>query len=313
MTPSKTPTTKSVSEFLEELVKGTHQGSVDDILHITKVIRTARETLSEEDFRDLRDRWVKSQGMDKGGQKVWSKLLQIGLDDRLEELKDHLPCTYTTLHLVHCLSDEELKVGVAEGHIHPKVSQGSLNRWVKYFRFEGQTEEVPEDFSSLVKVLGPASVSEEVLNRFKGDLDKLVSVYGFKTQYEEDQTMVTLRQQRSVDRSQEMESRLTKDLRSTWDRAEDSLKTLFSIGSLEDLVLAPMQTFTGFLNKVSKGRDQFWSLHGTDYIHKVALEYLRTTARAQRFNYRRRLKEVATSHPQYAEMVRNTLEEWMKY
>ena len=313
MTPSKTPTTKSVSEFLEELVKGTHQGSVDDILHITKVIRTAKETLSEEDFRDLRDRWVKSQGMDKGGQKVWSKLLQIGLDDRLEELKDHLPCTYTTLHLVHCLSDEELKVGVAEGHIHPKVSQGSLNRWVKYFRFEGQTEEVPEDFSSLVKVLGPASVSEEVLNRFKGDLDKLVSVYGFKTQYEEDQTMVTLRQQRSVDRSQEMESRLTKDLRSTWDRAEDSLKTLFSLGSLEDLVLAPMQTFTGFLNKVSKGRDQFWSLHGTDYIHKVALEYLRTTARAQRFNYRRRLKEVATSHPQYAEMVRNTLEEWMQY
>ena len=313
MTPSKTPTTKSVSEFLEELVKGTHQGSVDDILHITKVIRTAKETLSEEDFRDLRDRWVKSQGMDKGGQKVWSKLLQIGLDDRLEELKDHLPCTYTTLHLVHCLSDEELKVGVAEGHIHPKVSQGSLNRWVKYFRFEGQMEEVPEDFSSLVKVLGPASVSEEVLNRFKGDLDKLVSVYGFKTQYEEDQTMVTLRQQRSVDRSQEMESRLTKDLRSTWDRSEESLRTLFSLDSLEDLVLAPMQTFTGFLNKVSKGRDKFWSLHGTDYIHKVALEYLRTTARAQRFNYRRRLKEVATSHPQYAEMVRNTLEEWMKY
>ena len=313
MTPSKTPTTKSVSEFLEELVKGTHQGSVDDILHITKVIRNARETLSEEEFRDLRDRWVKSQGLEKGGHKVWSKLLQIGLDDRLEGLKEHLPSTYTTLHLVHCLTDEELKVGVNDGHIHPKVSQGSLNRWVKYFRFEGQTEEVPEDFSSLVKVLGPASVSEEVLNRFKGDLEKLVSVYGFKTKYEEDQTMVHLRQQRSVDRSQEMEGRLTKDLRSTWDRAEDSLKTLFSLGSLEDLVLAPMQTFTGFLNKVSKGRDQFWSLHGTDYIHKVALEYLRTTARAQRFNYRRRLKEVATSHPQYAEMVRNTLEEWMKY
>ena len=313
MTPSNPSTNKSVSEFLEELVAGTHQGSVDDILHITKVIRTARETLSEEDFRDLRDRWVKSQGMDKGGQKVWSKLLQIGLDDRLKELKDHLPCTYTTLHLVHCLSDEELKVGVEEGHIHPKVSQGSLNRWVKYFRFEGQTEEVPEDFSSLVKVLGPASVSEEVLTRFKGDLEKLVTVYGFKTQYEEDQTMVTLRQQRSVDRSQEMEGRLTKDLRSTWDRAEDSLKTLFSLGSLEDLVLAPLQTFTGFLNKVSKGREQFWALHGTDYIHKVALEYLRTNARAQRFNYRRRLKEVATSHPQYAEMVRNTLEEWMQY
>ena len=92
MTPSNPSTNKSVSEFLEELVAGTHQGSVDDILHITKVIRTARETLTEEDFRDLRDRWVKSQGMDKGGQKVWSKLLQIGLDDRLEGLKDRHGC-----------------------------------------------------------------------------------------------------------------------------------------------------------------------------------------------------------------------------
>ena len=110
-----------------------------------------------------------------------------------------------------------------------------------------------------------------------------------------------------------MESRLTKDLRSTWEHTEESLKTLYSLGSLEDLVLAPMQPFTGFLNKVSKGRDQFWLLHGTDYIHKVALEYLRTNARSQQFNYRRRLKEVATSHPQHAEMVMNTLEEWMKY
>ncbi len=313
MTPSKPNTTRSVSEFLEVLVSSTHQGSVDDILGMTKVMKTAKDTLSEEEFRDLRDRWVKSQGLEKGGHKVWSKLLQIGLDDRLEGLKEHLPSTYTTLHLVHCLTDEELKVGVKDGHIHPKVSQGSLNRWVKHFRFEGQTQEVPEDFSALVQVLGPGSVSEEVLTRFKGDLEKLVSVYGFKTKYEEDQTMVQLRQQRSVDRSQEMEGRLTKDLRSTWDRSEESLRTLFSLDSLEDLVLAPMQTFTGFLNKVSKGRDKFWSLHGTDYIHKTALEYLRTTSRGQRFNYRRRLKEVAENHPQYAEMVRNTREEWMKY
>ena len=313
MKTTKPSSTSSVAEFLKGLVAGTHQGSVDDILQITKVIRSAKESPSEDEFRDLRDRWIRSQGMEKGGQKVWSKLLQIGLDDRLEGIKENLPSTYTTLHLVHCLSDEELKVGVEEGHVHPKVSQGSLNRWIKYFRFEGRTEQVPEDFSPMVKVLGPASVPEDVLTRFKGDLDKLVSVYGFKTQYEEDQTMVTLRQQRSVDRSQEMESRLTKDLRSTWDRAEESLKTLFSLSSLEDLVLAPMQTFTGFLNKVSKGRDKFWSLHGTDYIHKVALEYLRTNARSQRFNYRRRLKEVATSHPQYASLVTKTLEQWMTY
>ena len=126
MTPAAPDKTKTVSQFLEELVAGTHQGMVDDILQLTKTLRSAKEVLSDEDFKDLRDRWVLSQEMGKGGEKVWSKLLQIGLDDRLEGLKDHLPPTYTTLHLVHCLSDEELKVGVVEGHIHPKVSQGSL-------------------------------------------------------------------------------------------------------------------------------------------------------------------------------------------
>ena len=163
MKTTKPSSTNSVAEFLKGLVAGTHQGSVDDILQITKVIRSAKESLSEDEFRDLRDRWIRSQGMEKGGQKVWSKLLQIGLDDRLKGIKDNLPSTYTTLHLVHCLSDEELKVGVEEGHVHPKVSQGSLNRWIKYFRFEGRTEQVPEDFSPMVKVLGPASVPEEVL------------------------------------------------------------------------------------------------------------------------------------------------------
>ena len=313
MKTTKSSSTESVAEFLEGLVAGTHQGSVDDILQITKVIRSAKESLSEDEFRDLRDRWIRSQGMEKGGQKVWSKLLQIGLDDRLEGIKENLPSTYTTLHLVHCLSDEELKVGVKEGHVHPKVSQGSLNRWIKYFRFEGRTEQVPEDFSPVVKVLGPASVPEDVLTRFKGDLDKLVSVYGFKTQYEEDQTMVTLRQQRSVDRSQEMESRLTKDLRSTWDRAEESLKTLFSLSSLEDLVLAPMQTFTGFLNKLREGREGFWMLHADDYIQKNALEYLKSASKGQRFNYRRRLKEVAEKHPHLAKTIEKTLAGVMSY
>jgi len=50
-----------------------------------------------------------------------------------------------------------------------------------------------------------------------------------------------------------------------------------------------------------------------DYIHKVALEYLRTTNRAQRFNYRRRLNEVAESHPNLAQKIQVILDKWMKY
>ena len=161
--------------------------------------------------------------------------------------------------------------------------------------------------------MAPPEVSEEVLEGFKQELEGLVSRYGFRTQYEDEHSMVEVRQQRSQDRSQELVSVLTKDLESTWLEGAQDLKNLFSLTSLEDLVLAPMSSFTGFLNRVSGNREKFWENHGTDYIHKVALEYLRTTNKGQRFNYKRRLKEVAESHLNLAQKAQVILDKWMKY
>jgi hypothetical protein len=297
---------KSKTDFLVDLVGGSITGSVDDILRACRVIRTAKESLTPMEFKDLRERSPFSE-------KVWSKLLQIGLDDRLEEVKDYLPPLYTTVHLIHCLTDEELESGVRDGHIHPNVTQGSLNRWIRHRRFHGGKEVIPEDFKTLVQVMAPPDLSEDTLIPFKGDLEEVLTRYGFRSQYEEDQSMVSLRQQRSQDRSHELVSVLTKDLESSWEKGEQSLKTLFSLTALDDLVLAPMSSFTGFLNRVQGDRKQFWAVHGTDYIHKVALEYLRTTNRAQRFNYRRRLKEVAIERENLAKKIQVILDEWMTY
>jgi hypothetical protein len=293
-------------KFLLDLMDQSITGSVDNIFRICKVIKTARETLSRKDFTLLRITSPFSE-------KVWSKLLQIGQDDRLVSIKNKLPPLYTTIHLIHCLTDEELESGVRDGHIHPKVTQGSLNRWIRHMRFHGGEEVIPEDFKTLVQVMAPPDLSEDTLTRFKEDLEEVVTRYGFRTQYEEDQSMVNLRQQRSQDRSQELVSVLTKELKSTWEEGEQELKTLFELGSLEDLVVAPMSSFTGFLNRVQGNRENFWKIHGVHYIHKVALEYLRTSNRAQRFNYRRRLKEVAENHPNLSEKIRVILDDWMKY
>jgi len=91
------------------------------------------------------------------------------------------------------------------------------------------------------------------------------------------------------------------------------LRDKFSLNSLEELVDAQMNTFTGFLNKFRDGRDAFWSFHGNDYINKIALEYLKTSSRGQRFNYRKRLKEVSERFPHLQSKVNKTLDAWMKY
>ena len=74
-----------------------------------------------------------------------------------------------------------------------------------------------------------------------------------------------------------------------------------------------MASFTGFLNRVRGGREEFWRFHGKDYVNKNALEYLKSDSRGQRFNYRRRLKEVAEKQSHLATCISQTLEEWMKY
>jgi len=117
----------------------------------------------------------------------------------------------------------------------------------------------------------------------------------------------------SLSRSKELVRVHSRDLKSTWEEGGQELKTLFELGSLEDLVLAPMSSFTGFLNRVRGGREKIWSNHGKDYIHKFALEYLRTSNRGQRFNYRRRMKEVAENYPNLSEKIQVILDQWMKY
>jgi hypothetical protein len=83
LTPSKSKT-----EFQSDLAQGSINGSVDDILRVCRVIRTAKESLTSMEFKDLREESPFSE-------KVWSKLLQIGLDDRLEGVKGALPPLYT--------------------------------------------------------------------------------------------------------------------------------------------------------------------------------------------------------------------------
>ena len=106
-------------------------GSCEGILMICLVIKEANETLTDEAFRDLRSKCDVSE-------KVWSKLLQVGKDGRLLEIKSSLPSKYTTIHQIHCLSDEELKEGIKDGIINPNVSQENLTKWLKDIRQQGK-------------------------------------------------------------------------------------------------------------------------------------------------------------------------------
>ena len=74
------PVAVTVQAVLKELGDGSLQGSVSEVLDICRSIKKAKDALSVPDFKAL-------QGPVPFTTKVWSKLLQVGMDDRLEAIR----------------------------------------------------------------------------------------------------------------------------------------------------------------------------------------------------------------------------------
>ena len=117
---------KAVSDFLADLLDRDLKGGVEEVLDDWRSRQRRQAATDRHRLQRPRDRAPFQE-------KVWSKLLQIGLDDRLSSIKDALPSGWSSIHQIHCLNDEELKEAVEQGVIHPRVSQGAINRWLKHF------------------------------------------------------------------------------------------------------------------------------------------------------------------------------------
>ena len=63
------------------------------------------------------------------GETAFSKLVQIGSDARLRDIKRLLPPHYTTVYAVTLLTDEELKRAIAENVICPDMKRAELQKW----------------------------------------------------------------------------------------------------------------------------------------------------------------------------------------
>ena len=67
---------------------------------------------------------------------------------------------------------------------------------------------------------------------------------------------------------------------------------MFTPKSVDEVLDAPLRTFTGFLQVADGGRDQFWEKHGHAYISKVYFLMEHTEDAGQRYNLKQRLEKV---------------------
>jgi len=254
--------------------------------------------------------------------KVFSKLKVIGEKISLfneKERRDivkNLPSSYGTIHALCALKPEELLMAAKSGLITPSLSIRAANAYVKQARFPQLTtteeakeriEGKAEQIFSIMRTVSTALSGEELVAVEK-ELRAICREYGLDLRNADCASLLTLRKQARAKAELVWRGVLEQRLTEQWfEKTPEKLRKQFKLTSVNDLINAPLRSFTGFLQRGDGGKANFWKQHGENYVAKVQLEKEKTEDSAQRYNLKRRLEEVLKEQQELSIWTKNII------
>ena len=240
---------------------------------------------------------------------VWGRLLALHRDERLKKHLEHLPASYTTLYAIHRMSDEEIEVAVEQGVIHPGASSHTILKWSKEFRLTSG-ECVPPWRCLLV--FEQALKDEEFVD-MQSRMNQIAREYGAKLIGEQDYAPVGSKEEAI---KKEWISRLEFEIRTlalpVFVRMTEHDRSRAGIEHVDDFLSIDLVAFGTILRSDAKFHQGGVHYSSPLYVYRLALEYLKTDSRSQRFNYKRRLKQLAEKQLDLKDLIDEVLETYMK-
>jgi len=291
--------TQTLTAFKDFVAANPYTGTAEQVIALSLGLAEAAEQLDNNTYIHYR----KETGINE---KILSKLKVIGRTLlKIEEKKRNdvikrLPASYSTIHKLCALKPEELVTATKSGVVTPSLSSRDADTYVKQVRFprqflQGDKGRWGAKEEHLYNVLRPkeTEVGGEALLKFEKALRRLCVEYGLGVRKAGETNGETLRRQERAEREVFWRGVLEKELTDRWfEETEDDLLKQFNLRTRDELVEAPLRSFTGFLIKASGGRDAFWEKHGQAYVAKIHLLQEKTEDNAQRYNLKRRLEEI---------------------
>ena len=239
---------------------------------------------------------------------VWLRLLALHRDERLKKHLEHLPTSYTALYAIHRMKDEEIDAAVQQGVIHPKASSYTILNWSKEFRVTSG-EDVPP-WRCLV--VFDQAVDGADLADMQSRMNQIAQEYGAKLIGEQDYSPADLRE--DVIKKEWM-GRLAFEIRTlalpVFQRMTEHDRLRAGIEHIDDFLNNDLIAFGGILRNDAKFHQGGVHYSSPLYVYRLALEYLKTDSRSQRFNYKRRLRDLAVKQPDLKELIGEVLETYM--
>jgi hypothetical protein len=241
---------------------------------------------------------------------VWLRLIALHRDQRLKKHLEHLPISYTTLYAIHRMRDEEIDAAVQQGVIHPKASSHGILSWSKQYR-QQSVEGIPP-WRCLMVFDRRIDKSEYLQMRRR--IDEITAEYGARLVSEWDYIQPeTAQDDFNQQKIAEVERKILELSAPFYERMTAQERREVGVEEPKDLVQLDMMNF-GWITRPDLDINAKAMRHQYTpaYVYKLALEFLKTDSRSQRFNYKRRLKQLAEKQSDLEELIEEVLATYMK-
>ena len=239
---------------------------------------------------------------------VWSRLIALHKDSRLRKHLKCLPASYTALYAISRMQDEEVDAAIQQGIIHRQASSHSILRWTKENRLLSG-EAVPP-WRCLVLFGEEIDIGDRI--RMRERMNNIAQEYGARLISEADYIPPDPKESK-VKREllEQLELKILELAMPMHVRMTERDRLRAGVTRVEDFLEVDLMTFGSVLRADTKYFEGGKSAYQPIYVYRLALEFLRTDSRAQRFNYKRRLKHLAETQPDLKRCIDEVMETYM--
>jgi hypothetical protein len=241
---------------------------------------------------------------------VWLRLLALHRDERLKKHIEHLPPSYTVLYAIHRMKDEEIEAAVQQGVITPTASSLRILAWSKQNR-QRAGETIPPWRCLIVF---DQEVDKKDLSAMRFRINEITREYGARLVSEIDyiqEEPATDNQKKQI--IEELEKKVLELAKPFYERMTERERNNSGVQELENLLHLDVMTF-GWITRPDEDIHAKAMRHRYTpaYVYKFALEFHKTDSRSQRFNYKRRLRDLAVKQSDLEELIDDVLETYME-
>ena len=122
-------TTDTTAKFERDIAKNWNLAK-NNILTTCRLLAEAKETLSDDQFKNMKLPWRK-EGQDRQTKQTTNRLVAIGKDEKLQKFDDLLPPSWGTLYELTKINEEDFARFVEEGKVSPSMTRADAVVLVK--------------------------------------------------------------------------------------------------------------------------------------------------------------------------------------